>query len=181
VKEGKNMDRNEEFTRNWTKAQPMVAGYVNSLVPDFHKAEDILQEVAVVLWKKYKEYDKKRSFTSWAVGIARLEILSSKRDFARHHLAALPDAVDTITETYNEMTSELEARAQALKECVRKVKGGSQRVLKLRYENNLKPQKIAQSIGKEAGAVRVMLSRIRDALKKCVENWLAAHGLGEIA
>src|SRR3954468_19026633 len=34
---------NDRFTRHWTQAQPVVASYINSMVPDFHAAEDLLQ------------------------------------------------------------------------------------------------------------------------------------------
>ena len=39
----------ELFTRHWTQASRMVADYISALVPNFHEAEDLLQNVAVVL------------------------------------------------------------------------------------------------------------------------------------
>jgi len=36
-------------------AQPVVAAYVNSMVPDAHAADDLLQETAVVLFRKIDE------------------------------------------------------------------------------------------------------------------------------
>jgi hypothetical protein len=41
----------------WTKAQPFVAAHIGFLVPDFHRAEDVLQQVAVILVRKFDQYD----------------------------------------------------------------------------------------------------------------------------
>ncbi len=46
------MDNHEQFTRRWTEAQPIVAGYINAVVPDFQEAEDLLQDVAVILLRQ---------------------------------------------------------------------------------------------------------------------------------
>ena len=51
------MNNHEQFTRRWTEAQPIVAGYINAVVPDFQEAEDLLQDVAVILLRKFTEYD----------------------------------------------------------------------------------------------------------------------------
>jgi|SRR5688572_11777929 len=73
------MDQQEQFTRLWTEAQPLIAGYINSFEPEFDRAEDLLQDVAVILLRKFPEYDPQRPFVAWAIGIARdLKTLSKK-------------------------------------------------------------------------------------------------------
>jgi len=69
----------ERFTLEWTKAQPTVAGDISSLTPDFHQAEDILQRAALALIRKLDEYDREKPFVVWAIGVARLEVLKSRR------------------------------------------------------------------------------------------------------
>ncbi len=134
----------------------------------------------MVLWKKFNEYDSTNPFPAWAIGVARLEVLSAKRKFSRKYMAVLPDTVDIISEAYQEMAPELEQRNRALKECVQKIRKPSRRLLILRYEKGMKPSAIAEKIRKKAGTVRVMLSRIRDALKECIENRMAASGAGGV-
>ena len=65
------MNIDERFMRYWTRAQPVVAGYVSSMTPDVHEADDLLQDTAVVLLRKFGEYDPGRSFVAWALGIAK--------------------------------------------------------------------------------------------------------------
>src|SRR5262245_25378219 len=81
-----NSDAHEQFTRLWTAAQPVVASYLGSLVPDFRDAQDLLQNVAIACLRKFAEYDSQRPFTTWALGMARLEVLNLRRTHARSRL-----------------------------------------------------------------------------------------------
>ena len=65
-------DKNEQITVQWAQSQPLIAAFISSLVPDFHDADDILQNVAVVTVRKYEQFDPNRSFVAWAIGIAKM-------------------------------------------------------------------------------------------------------------
>lgn len=170
------MADHERFLRDWIKAQPAVAGFVSALVPDFHAAEDILQEVAVVLLRKYGEYDSSRPFLPWALGIARLEVLNRRRALARGGLAHRPSLAEKLEAACGELAPELERRTEALRECLKGVEGRAREVLRLRYELALGPREIAGRVGISGGAVRVLLSRVRAALRDCIRRRMAAEG-----
>lgn len=169
------MEREERFTRHWTQAQPVVAGFVGSMIPDFHQAEDLLQNVAVVLLRKFDEYDPARPFAAWALGIAKNEILSWRRAHARSFLSYHPELLEAVAAAYEEMSPELRLRVSALKHCLQDVEGRAWDVLRLRYEESLQPRDIASKLGLAAGNVRVILSRIRTALQGCVERRLSSQ------
>ena len=69
-----------ELTIRWTKAQPVVSGFISSMVPNFHDAEDILQRVALALVRKFDQYNHSKPFVDWALGMARYEILAYRRN-----------------------------------------------------------------------------------------------------
>jgi RNA polymerase sigma-70 factor (ECF subfamily) len=171
------MDDNERFTRYWTEAQPIVAAYISTMVPDFAAAEDLLQEVAVVLLRKYSAYDPSRSFVSWALGVAKFEVLSLRRSQARSLLSYQPELVESLTELCEEMAPELEQRSLALRECLKKVQGRARKLIELRYDECLRPGRIAVRLGMGAVAVRVMLSRVRASLRTCVQQRLKQEEL----
>ena len=166
------MESHEQFTRLWTDAQPIVAGYLNAVVPDFQEAEDLLQEVAVILLRKFADYDAARPFVPWAIGVAKREVLMARRRHARNRLCYQTDLLDRISEAYEELAPELEDRSRALRECLRAIKGRASELLRLRYEESLKPNTIAARLGLAVVAVRVMLSRTRAALRECIERKL---------
>ena len=166
------MDSQEKFTRLWTEAQPLVAAYIHSLVFDFHEAEDLLQEVAVILLRKFPEYSPERPFVRWAIGAARFEVLAARRRHARSRIAYSPELLDRVSEAYEELAPELEQRAFALRECLGEIHGRARDLLLLRYERSLKPGAISERLGIAAVAVRVMLTRTRASLRKCIERKL---------
>lgn len=162
----------ELFTRHWTQASRMVADYISALVPNLHEAEDLLQNVAVVLLRKFPQYDSAQPFAYWAMGIARYEILGSRRAYARSRTVFTPDLAEQAAEIQHELDAESEARQRALRECLREVGTRASDVLRLRYQEALEPQDIAGRLGVSAGSIRVMLSRLRGVLQGCIQTRL---------
>lgn len=167
------MDPIEQFTRLWTQTQPVVASYIGSLVTDFHTAEDLLQNVAIQLQRKFAEYDPHRPFVAWALGFARLEVLNLQRTQARSFLSFHPEVVEAITSACEELTPELELRTGVLRECLKKVQGRAREALVLRYEEALSSREIAGKFSVGEVAIRVLLSRTRATLRECIERHLA--------
>jgi len=163
----------ERFTRLWTQAQPSVAGYVAAVVADPHAADDVLQEVALTLLRKFAEYDPTRPFIAFAMGVAKTAILSERRDRARAASRLRPATVESLEQAWQEVLPEADARRGALDECLRDIAGRGRELVALRYQEALEPQDIAQRLGMSAVAVRVALSRLRAGLQTCIERRLA--------
>ena len=72
------LETSEEFTVLWTKAQPMIGGYISSMIYDYHGAQDVLQKTAIILIRKFDSYDRSCPFLPWALGVARFEILKHR-------------------------------------------------------------------------------------------------------
>src|SRR6266568_5069261 len=111
------MNNHEQFTRRWTEAQPIVTGYINAVVPDFQEAEDLLQDFAVILLRKFPEYDAQRPFVAWAIGMAKREVLASRRSHARSLLCYQADLQERVSEAFEELAPELEERARYASVC----------------------------------------------------------------
>ena len=156
----------------------MVADYIGSLVPNFHEAEDLLQNVAVVLLRKFPQYDPAQPFAYWAMGIARYEVLGRRRTYARSRTVFTPDLAEQAAEVMPEVDAETEARQRALRECLRGVGTKAGDVLRLRYQEALEPQDIAGRLGVSAVSIRVMLSRLRSTLQGCIQSRLAVSEQG---
>ena len=60
------MDKPELFRRQWVRWQPLIYGYIRTMV--FHRAdaEDVLQDVAEVLWRKIDQFQEGTRFDQWA-------------------------------------------------------------------------------------------------------------------
>jgi RNA polymerase sigma-70 factor (ECF subfamily) len=161
----------EDLARLWTEAQPIVSAFILSVIPDFHQAEDVLQQVAVVLVREFHQFDASRPFLPWALGIARNRILRSRRDMARYSKHFLSDAVlDQIQNAFYEGEDSLVAIRKSLRLCLSKQPQKALELLRWRYAHDLKPSETAVRMGITSGAVRAMLHRTRAALRRCIRR-----------
>jgi RNA polymerase sigma-70 factor (ECF subfamily) len=163
----------ERFARLWTRAQPRVAAYVRSILPDPHLADDILQDVAVTCMRKIEEYDTSRSFAAWCVGIARIQILRYRREAQRYRLLEHMDILEAVADVQEDMTDETDVRTAALRQCLRTVSGKTKQLLDLRYTGKHSHASIAGLLRLQTDSVKVMLSRARASLRECIEKRLA--------
>ncbi|MEI6231423.1 MAG: sigma-70 family RNA polymerase sigma factor [Planctomycetota bacterium] len=163
------MDDSERFTREWTRAQPIVSSYISTAIRDFNTADDVLQDVAVVLLKRFTEFDPSRSFTGWALGVAKNKILETKRA-PGDCLAGDAELLDALAHAHDDLSPELERRTAALRECLAQIKGRALSLLQMRYDRALKPSVIATEMGMNPSAVRAMLSRTRTILYECIQK-----------
>ena len=162
----------EAFERDWTSCQTLVGAFIASLVRDQHLVDDLLQEVALVAWRKYGEFDPKRSFTAWAIGIARLETLASQRTHARSIISFHAEVVERLSEEFAAGAQELGERERALAACLAGLGEPAARLVRLRYQLGNPPGEIARQLGVASNAVRVALHRIRATLADCIDKRL---------
>lgn len=165
----------EGFTRRWTGAQPAVSAYVAAFVADFRDVQEIVQNAAVAALRKYDTYDPERSFLYWTLGIARFEVLRHLRRTAKRPLLADDRLAEEIASACEELSDQFQQRSQFLAECLELLDGRSAELVRLRYEEALKPSAIAMRTGMGSIAVRVALSRIRSILRQCIEGKLQSE------
>lgn len=172
---GETESTHEQFTRLWTTAQPAVASFLDTLLPDFRDAQDALQNVAVACLRKFDEYNSQRPFVAWAMGMARLEALRARRSHARGRLVFDDELIGRIAAASEHIQPEFERRSAALRECLKGIPVRAAQMLELRYGESLKPADIAGRLQMAALAVRVALSRTREALRECIERRLRSR------
>jgi len=80
------VDTHERFLALFTANEPAIRAFVRRLVPTRQDAADVMQGVALVLWRKFPQLDQPDHFRKWAFGVARVETLSWLRDKARDRL-----------------------------------------------------------------------------------------------
>ena len=159
----------------WAQSQPLIAAFISSLVPDFHDADDILQNVAVVTVRKYEQFDPNRSFVAWAIGIAKNEILRYQSKQGNRDLLDI-GAVDAVTQVYTKESptihdTRIDLR-NAISTCMSRLKGKWQQIMEMHYLREQSAARIAQQLGMTRNNVFVTLHRIRIALRDCVNRRL---------
>ena len=141
-----------------------VLRYVNSLVRDYHEAEDITHNVFAKLMTAITKYEERAvPFTAWIMRVARNAALDHLR--ARR---AVPAEEVRVTETA-ETDSNLD-RGLDIREALEELPTDQREVLVLRHVMGLSPVEIAGTLERTESSVHGLHHRGRRALQGALES-----------
>jgi RNA polymerase sigma-70 factor, ECF subfamily len=166
----------ERFMRLWTASQPAVANFVHALVRDHDAARDVLQDTALVIFRRFEEYDGERPFVAWALGIARFQVMGLQRDAARCLVVFDDEVLEKFTDSWAELAPTVSDRTVALESCIERLAAHARRLVQLRYFDDLDAEQISQRLGSKGASVRVTLQRIREQLRTCITQQTLIEG-----
>jgi RNA polymerase sigma-70 factor (ECF subfamily) len=166
------MDRRAEFLPLFLRHQVELRAFIGSLLRDRHARDDVFQEVALILWNEFENYDRARPFGAWARGVAAHKVMHRWRQDARNPAPMPPEVVKALLDAYDRTEAAEAPHAEALRQCVAALPPESRHLLKLRYEESLKLGEIADRVSNTLDGVHKALSRLRERLQRCVERRL---------
>ncbi len=176
--DGETRDSDGSFFVLWSKHQRTVLAYLVTLVGDPNDAEDLLQETAMVLWRKRGSFDGRSQFTSWACGVARLEALTFLRRRAKMGQAFSDELfehlADRLEDRLEKQPTLVEDRRRALQECLKQLDGKQHALLRLRYYEGISAATIAKRLSATADTIHGKLKRLRAKLASCIDYRLRA-------
>lgn len=164
------IDAGDDFARLLVQHDRALFRYILTFVSRHADAEEILQRVATVLWRKFSEYDSTREFLPWAFRIAYFEILKFRTEAGRSRLIFNEDVLEAIAETRQAESPVLEAQEEALQECLGKLSADSAALLKRRYCDSETVAALALEQGTTPKTLYRRLDRLRDLIAECIER-----------
>jgi RNA polymerase sigma-70 factor (ECF subfamily) len=167
----------DQFLRLYTAHEPSLRGFVRSLVPTRDDAREVMQEVAVALWRKFGELANPSDFRRWAFGVARMEVLAWRRDRGRDRHVFGEQAMTAIAEHTTHLSHRLDLQHEALEECLGKLPADQRAHVRAAYAPGARIDQLATRQGRSAMALYKTLHRIRLALVECTRAVLAREGL----
>lgn len=168
-------DQDAEFARLLHEAHRELFGFIFAMLQNRADAEDIYQQCAVVLWRKFPTFTPGTSFIAWAIRVAKFEINDFVKVRRRRKVYFTDAILEAIAVTYESDASERQKeRLDALAQCLEKLTDRDQKMLRQCYAVNRDYRQIAESEGKSVAAIYKAISRIRKALYLCVRRSLAA-------
>ena len=168
-----NSSRHAFFLRSFTTNEAAIRAYVRRLLPSRADTDDIMQGVALVLWAKFEQFREDGDFRSWAMGIARYEVLTWLRDRGRDRLVLAGDAAEMIAEETAIDVAQLEQQRIALQSCLEKLTPKNRSLLLESYGSELMIQEVAANSGRSIAAFYQWLHRMRRLLLDCVQHEVA--------
>jgi RNA polymerase sigma-70 factor, ECF subfamily len=162
--------RHETFLRLFTGVHPALRRFVVAHLPNRQEVEDILQEAALVLWRKFDQFDHDKSFTAWALGIARNEILRVRHSGLRKHLVLSDAIAERLALELETLAPEMDQEKVHLEQCLKKLPERPLRVIELYYQAGDSAESIARVLGSTVNSIAILLFRAREALARCIKD-----------
>ena len=165
-----------EFARLLRESHRELFGYIFAMLQNRADSEDVYQQTALVLWKKFADFTPGTNFTGWAIRVAQFEIKDYVKAQRRRKVFFNDAILDSIAVAYQAEPDDLRTkRMEALANCLEKLNDRDRRMLKQCYSVVRDYKKIAASEGKTIAAVYKAISRIRKALHNCIQQTMAAE------
>jgi RNA polymerase sigma-70 factor, ECF subfamily len=164
-------NRCDTFVRLLAACEQRLDAFVLALVPNWSDAQDIIQETKLRLWEQFNTYDPQKDFGTWACVIARYQVLTFHKRFARSRVQFSPALIERLSEDFEETDAETPTRLTLLQQCMNKLDEWQRTMLLRCYATDHSySQEVASQFGRKPGAIRQALLRIRRKLYECVES-----------
>lgn len=165
-------DQHDQFLRLFVENEEALRGFVRSLVWTLEDAREVMQETAVVLWRKFDQLDSPADFRRWAFGVARLEALAYRRDRARDRHVFSDKLIAMLEVEAAEAGENALAEERALHACLDKLPEKQKTLVKAAYAPGVRIDEMARAVGRTPMALYKSLHRIRMALADCIRDHL---------
>jgi RNA polymerase sigma-70 factor (ECF subfamily) len=165
------------FLRLYAESEAALRTFMRSLLPVRADATEAMQEVTLVLWQKFAEFDVTRDFRKWAFGVARIEALIFRRDKSRDRHVFDDALVGKLADAAAAAGSRHEAQREALDACLQKLPQAQRTLVLAAYAKGARIDELAAQRGQTAMSLYKVLQRIRQALLECVQHTITREDL----
>jgi RNA polymerase sigma-70 factor, ECF subfamily len=170
--------RRDAFARLFAQHDRWLFAYLVSLLGNSAHAEEVFQEVCVVLWRECGTFELGTDFVKWVSVIAHNQVHRYRRQQRRGGAQLSDAAVELLSQDAVERVDLLESRRDALRQCLEKLPEKDRQVVRQCYGDSRQTfRDAAQRLGRPANTVYKALNRIRKSLYLCIERTLAMEGI----
>lgn len=171
--------REATYLRALSGAYDDIYVSVLSIVANRADADDVIQEVCVVLWQKFDEFEPGTNFRKWACAFAFNVAKAFVRHQRRRRGFGLSDqALMKISKLQTAGSELFELRREVLQSCMSRLRAKEQRFLMTCYGRRISLVDYARTEGIPVTTVYTRLRRLRKQLVECVNRALGREGEG---
>jgi RNA polymerase sigma-70 factor (ECF subfamily) len=154
------LNQRQGFDYLYDNYSPAIFGVICKIIKDEEKAEDVMQDVFLKIWKKISAYDpSKGSLFTWMMNIARnASIDLYRKEKNKHHV----DIDTQVVQLDKGNSSEIPVNTMDLRNIVDKLTPERKILLDLVYLQGYTQQEAAEELDIPLGTAK---SRIRTALQ----------------
>ncbi len=163
-------DRHDEFMELFLEHQPRIYAYIRSLVFQRADADDVMQETASVLWRKFDQFERGTNFDRWALRTAYHQVRAFRQKKAREskRLQFGDELVEMLATESGQLVDRTEDTLAALEICLRKLPEHHLKLVRWRFQPDITNRSLANRIGKSESVVSRTMNAIYESLLRCI-------------
>ena len=165
-------DRTGLFFQLFMSSQRNLYAFILASVHNYNDADDILQDTAAVMWRKFDEFDKDTSFVAWGISISKNLIKKYYSDRKKTRIQFDAALTQKISEIMEDSAEQFNSRQEALKICTRKLKDAGRAMIDMRYSKGMTIKAIANHLNRSVHGMYKAMARLQDSLQECIKKEL---------
>ena len=154
----------KEFLKIVTENQGIIHKVCSIYCSNEEDRRDLFQEILTQLWKSYPSFNGKAKFTTWMYRVALNTAITRFKKNKRQPDRSGP-AAESLQLKYEEYDNGTEEKIRQLHQAVNQLSGLEKSIILLFLENN-NYEEIAKITGITQNYVRVKMNRIKNKLRK---------------
>jgi len=164
-------EKGEIYSRLLMAERKRILGFIHSLVQDRAAAEDVLQDVSMVLWKKFDSFEIGTDFGAWAMCVARFTVLNWRRKQQKLPLALSEETLQLLADdAVAELSAPEDERRHCLRDCLHKLPEKQRDLIRRYYEFGEEVESIAKRENRTARAIYLRLEKVHSLLLNCLQR-----------
>jgi len=165
-------DRGELFSQLLIANRHRVYGFLYSLTHNHQGSEDLLQEVSMVLWRKFDQFEEGTDFAAWAMSVARFCALNWRRKQARLPLALDDDELMALADEAVAVGCAFDDQRDDLVHCLGRLPQKCRQVIWARYQKDAAVTEIAKEQKMSIRSIYFILEKAHGLLLDCINSRL---------
>jgi RNA polymerase sigma-70 factor, ECF subfamily len=173
-----------ELVQELARHQGLIQAYAYAIVRDFHIAEDVYQDVALILAERWAELPRGDELKPWLRETTRRKALEARRKHQKTG-PVLSEEVLVLVGGHFGDTPAMERERQrshdlsaAMAHCLSQIHEAPREVLEARYGRSRSCEQIAAEMGRTIQSIYALIKRARVSLAECVDRRLNAMTRG---
>ncbi len=137
--------------------------------------EDLFQEMCIVLWRKFDQFQAGTNFRAWAKQIGRNLIMDYQKKHKRRPVTRLDDEmINLLSFRYEPIQNEIDLRLETLKQCVDKLSFRDRNLIEKAYKRGESVKCIANETEVSVQRIYKRLGTIHGTLLRCIRTTLSS-------
>jgi len=170
--------RRDAFARLFAKHDRWLYSYLVTLLGSTAQAEEVFQEVCVILWREYETFQLGTDFVKWVAVVAHNQVRKFRRQQKQVGFQLVDITFDLLASEAVERVDLFDYRRDALRRCLTKLSNADRSLVQECYQDHkVNFKATAHKLGRPENTVYKAMNRIRRVLFECINRTLVSEGL----